>query len=100
MGRLLLAIILGALLTACEKTLPPSCIGSLAEQKVLAKSLCKDLLKNQRDPSAALEAVISGGFNSRDGANIAEGFSAAPRNCLNVIKKQCELIEIRNGVGY
>ena len=50
MGRLLLAIILGALLTACEKTLPPSCIGSLAEQKVLAKSLCKDLLKNQLDP--------------------------------------------------
>ena len=59
MGRLLLAIILGALLTACEKTLPPSCIGSLAEQKVLAKSLCKDLLKNQLDPSAALEAVIA-----------------------------------------
>lgn len=100
MGRLLLVIILSASLTACEKTLPPSCIGSLAEQKVLAKSLCKDLLKNQLDPSAALEVTLSGGFNSRDGAKIVEGVNAGPRNCLNVVKKQCELIELRNGVGY
>jgi hypothetical protein len=44
--------------------------------------------------------ILSGGFNSRDGAKIAEGVNAAPRNCLNVVKKQCELIEFRNGVGY
>jgi hypothetical protein len=66
----------------------------------LVKSLCRDLLKNQPDPSAALEVILSGGFNSRDGANIVEGVNASPRNCLNVIKKQCELIELRNGVGY
>ena len=100
MSRLLLAIILGALLTACEKTFPPSCIGSLADQKVSVKSLCRDLLKNQLDPSAALEVILSGGFNSRDGAKIVEGVNAGPRNCLNVVKKQCELIELRNGVGY
>ena len=100
MGRLLLVIILGASLTACEKTLPPSCLGSLADQKVLVKSLCRDMLKDKLDPSAVLEVILSGGFNSRDGANIVEGVNAAPRNCLNVVKKQCELIEFRNGVGY
>lgn len=100
MGRLLLVIILGASLTACEKTLPPSCLGSLADQKVLVKSLCRDMLKDKLDPSAVLEVILSGGFNSRDGANIVEGVNAAPRNCLNVVKKQCELIELRNGVGY
>ena len=100
MGRVLLVIILGASLTACEKTLPPSCLGSLADQKVLIKSLCRDLIKNQSDPSAAHEVIVSGGFNSRDGTNNVESVSAAPRSCLNIVKKQCELIELRNGVGY
>ncbi len=100
MVRILLVVIFFATLTACEKNLPTSCLGSLSEQKVSVKSLCKDLGKNLSDSSMALEVINVGGFNSKDGLTIVESVIVKPRNCLNIVKKQCELIELRNGVGY
>ena len=100
MGHLLLLMILGASLVSCEKMLPASCLGSLPDQKASAQRLCKDLRQNLLDSSAAREVIISREFNSKDGLNIVDSVRANPSNCLNIVKKQCELIELRNGVGY
>ena len=95
---LFLPIISMGLVSACslEKKLPSVCVSS---NKGLVKELCRDY-KSKDDEADKISALIDHGFNERDAKAMHLHDKAKSISCKRIISRQCDLVELRNGVGY
>jgi hypothetical protein len=93
-----LLIFLMGMVSACslEKELPGVCVSS---DKALVKDLCRDY-KSKGDEASKILALIDHGFNERDAKAMYLHDEAESVSCKRLISKQCDLVELRNGVGY
>ena len=86
-------------LSSCsfEKELPIPCI---SEDKKAAAMLCREYLKRDLDEENKNEVLRTYGFNKRDSQAIATRIKEKSASCKATVVKQCDLIMLRNGVGY
>lgn len=87
------------LLSACstEKEFPLPC-GENARQAV--KELCSEYRQSSLDVAGRDDLLQSYGFNKRDSQFIISETEKAKVSCRVAVAKQCDLISLRNGVGY
>ena len=80
-----------------EKNYPLPCI---TEGKLAIKSLCLEYRERGLDEYDKSNVVKEYGFNPRDAEAIVFEISAGNFECKAAVKRQCDLIFLRNGVGY
>ena len=85
--------------TGCsfEKELPVVCV---SEGKKKIAELCREYKKRGLDEESKNEALLTYGFNKRDARSIYSETEEESVGCRVAIVKQCDLIMLRNGVGY
>ena len=88
-----------ALIASCslEKELPIVCVG---EDKKITVELCREYRPKGLDEAGKNDVLVSYGFNKRDAQAIYSQTSAESVRCKTAVVKQCDLIMLRNGVGY
>jgi len=93
------ALALLLLLSACstEKVLPLPC-GENSRETV--KELCKEYRQRSLAPDERDDLLQRYGFNKRDSQFIISETGKEKVRCRVAVAKQCDLISLRNGVGY
>ena len=86
-------------LSSCslERELPSVCI---TEEKKLLKQMCAEFRKASNTEAAQTIVLNRYGFNDKDSKEILFQVSKSRFTCENAIVRQCDLITLRNGVGY
>ena len=86
-------------LSACslEKEYPLPCVEG---GKQAAKELCGQYRKRNLDEPGKSDVLRAYGFNERDARFIIGETSNGKSTCMTAVIKQCDLISLRNGVGY
>ena len=95
-----LGIVLSILtLSSCsmEKEYPLPCV---EDGKQATKELCLEYRKSNLDEVGKSDVLRSYGFNERDAQFIISETTKGRVRCRVVVTKQCDLIALRNGVGY
>ena len=87
------------LLSACslEKELPLPCGDT---DQWTAKQLCNKYRQGSLDLDDRNELLLRYGFNKRDAQSIISNTGQDKGRCRLAVGKQCDLISLRNGVGY
>ena len=93
------ALALLLLLSACstEKVLPLPCDENPRET---VKELCKEYRQSGLAPDERDDLLQRYGFNKRDSQFIISETGKQKVRCRVAVAKQCDLISLRNGVGY
>ena len=88
-----------ALIASCslEKELPIVCV---SEDKKITVELCREYRRGGLDEEGKNDLLGSYGFNKRDAQAIYSRTSEESVRCKTAVVKQCDLIMLRNGVGY
>ena len=88
-----------ALIASCslEKELPIVCV---SEDKKITVELCREYRRGGLDGDGKNDLLGSYGFNKRDVQAIYSRTSEESVRCKTAVVKQCDLIMLRNGVGY
>ena len=86
------------LLDGCsfEKQLPIACV---SDDKIVIRELCRNYGGKTQD-SRKKEALLEHGFNERDAEAIYVYSIEKSAGCRVTVARQCDLIVMRNGVGY
>ena len=86
-------------LLACSgtKQLPKPCI---EEHQSAAQELCESFLSQNQSEIDRMMVLTEYGFNEKDIGEIFQRSKSQSSSCLAMIRRQCGLIELRNGVGY
>ena len=87
------------LLASCslERELPIVCV---SEEKKIISTLCVEYQKKDLDEVEMMEVLASYGFNEKDAQSVFRQISKQTASCRIAVNKQCDLIRLRNGVGY
>jgi hypothetical protein len=87
------------LLASCslERKLPIACV---SEKKKNISELCVKYQKKDLDEAEIIEMLVSYGFNEKDAQSIFSQISKQTASCRIAVNQQCDLIMLRNGVGY
>jgi len=94
-GTILAILILSS--CSLEKEYPLPCI---ADGKQATKDLCLEYRKRSLDEPGKIDVLKSYGFNERDAEFILSETSEGKIRCKAAVVRQCDLISLRNGVGY
>ena len=96
--RLCVVVNVVGLLDACsfEKQLPIACV---SEDKIVIRELCRNYGGKSQE-SRKKEALLEHGFNERDAEAIYVYSIEKSTGCRVTVARQCDLIVMRNGVGY
>ena len=86
------------LLDGCsfEKQLPIACV---SDDEIVIRELCRNY-GGKTQESRKKEALIEHGFNERDAEAIYVYSTENATSCRVTVARQCDLIVMRNGVGY
>ena len=86
------------LLDGCsfEKQLPIACV---SDDKIVIRELCRNY-GGKTQESRKKEALLEHGFNERDAEAIYVYSTENSTSCRVTVARQCDLIVMRNGVGY
>lgn len=97
--RYLLMVLLGSALTGCssERELPKPCV---SKSTVEITSLCDRFSTKNMTKRGRADVLSKFGFNKKDASAIQNLIGSNFSACPNIVFRQCELIELRNGVGY
>ena len=68
-------------------------------KKIISK-LCVEYQKKDSDEVEMMEVLVSYGFNEKDAQSVFRQISKQTASCRIAVNKQCDLIMLRNGVGY
>ena len=87
------------LIASCslEKELPVVCV---AEDKKVTTELCREYRRRDLEEAGKNDVLRTYGFNKRDAQSIYALTSGESSSCKSAVVKQCDLIMLRNGVGY
>ena len=80
-----------------ERELPMPCV---SEDKKASAELCREYRKRDLDAEGKNDILLNYGFNKRDARAIYTQTSENTVRCKSAVVKQCDLIMLRNGVGY
>ena len=96
--RLCVFVSLVGLLDGCsfEKQLPIACV---SDDKIVMRELCRNY-EGRTKKSRKKEALLDHGFNERDTEAIYVYSIEKSTSCRVTVARQCDLIVMRNGVGY
>ena len=72
----------------------------MTEEKKLLKQMCAEFRKASNTEAAQTIVLTRYGFNDKDSKEILFQVSKSRFTCENAIVRQCDLITLRNGVGY
>ena len=86
-------------LLACSgtKQLPKPCV---EEDQSAPQELCESFLSQNQSEIDRMMVLTEYGFNEKDIAEIFQRFKSQSSSCPAMIRRQCGLIELRNGMGY
>ena len=86
------------LLDGCsfEKQLPMACV---SDDKMVIRDLCRNY-GGKTQESRKKETLLEHGFNERDAEAIYLYSIGNAASCSVTVSRQCDLIVMRNGVGY
>jgi len=86
------------LLDGCsfEKELPNVCV---SDDKMIIRELCRNYGGKPRE-NGKRETLLEHGFNTRDAEAIYLYSIGNSISCKVTVTRQCDLIVMRNGVGY
>jgi hypothetical protein len=89
---------LAGLLDGCsfEKQLPVACV---SDDKIVIRELCHNY-GGATEVMRKVEALLEHGFNERDADAIYVYSIENATSCRVTVARQCDLIAMRNGVGY
>ena len=92
-----LASLIG-LLNGCsfEKELPNACV---SDDKMVVRELCRNY-GGKAEENGKKDTLLEHGFNTRDTESIYLYSSGKSVSCRVTVVRQCDLIVMRNGVGY
>ena len=79
-----------------EKELPVVCVSG---DKKVTSELCREYRKEGLEEGKT-EVLKTYGFNKRDARSIYTQTTENSVRCKSAVVKQCDLIMLRNGVGY
>lgn len=93
------AIVTVFALSACslDKEYPLPCV---EDGKEAIKEICVQYRKRNLDELGKSDVFRAYGFNERDTQFIVGEISKGKIKCRAAVSKQCDLISLRNGVGY
>ena len=96
--RLCVLVSVVELLSGCsfEKQLPLACV---SDDRIVILELCRNYGKKTQE-SRKKEALLEHGFNERDAEAIYVYSIENSTSCRVSVARQCDLIVMRNGVGY
>ena len=96
--RFCFLVSLVGLLESCsfEKQLPMACV---SDDKVVIRELCRNY-EGATEVMRKIEALLEHGFNERDADAIYVYSFENATSCRVTVARQCDLIAMRNGVGY
>ena len=96
--RLCVLVSLVGLIGGCsfEKQLPMVCV---SDDKIVVRELCRNY-GGKTQESRKKEALLEHGFNERDAEAIYVYSTENSIGCRVTVARQCDLIVMRNGVGY
>jgi hypothetical protein len=96
--RLCVLVSVVGLLDGCsfEKQLPMACV---SDDKIVIRELCRNY-GGKTQESRKKEALLEHGFNERDAEAIYVYSTENSTGCRATVARQCDLIVMRNGVGY
>ena len=80
-----------------EKELPIVCV---TEDKRTTAELCREYRRRDLEEVEKKDVLHKYGFNKRDAQAIYALTSEGSSSCKAAVVKQCDLIMLRNGVGY
>ena len=80
-----------------EKELPIPCV---SEDKKVTTMLCRECRRSDLDEEGKRDVLRAYGFNKRDARSIYTQTTENSVRCKSAVVKQCDLIMLRNGVGY
>lgn len=80
-----------------EKELPIVCV---TEDKRTTAELCREYRRRDLEEVEKKDVLHKYGFNKRDAQSIYAMTSEDSSGCKAAVVKQCDLIMLRNGVGY
>ena len=86
------------LLDGCsfEKELPIACV---SENQTVIRKLCSNYSKKSKEIQKK-NVLLDHGFKKRDVEEIGRYGTEKRANCRILVIRQCDLIVMRNGVGY
>ena len=86
-------------LLACSgvKQMPKPC---LEESQSIVEELCGSLTRGNQSEIDRMMVLSHYGFNEKDIGEIIQRSKTPSWSCPTAIRRQCGLIELRNGVGY
>jgi hypothetical protein len=86
------------LLDGCsfEKELPSVCV---SDDKIVIRELCRSY-GGKTQENGKKETLLEHGFNERDAEAIYLYITGKSISCRVTVARQCDLIVMRNGVGY
>lgn len=79
-----------------DKELPIACV---SDDKMVIRELCRKY-KGKIDENRKKETLLEHGFNERDVEAIYLYSIEKSTSCKVTVARQCDLIAMRNGVGY
>ena len=96
--RLCALVSVVGLLDGCsfEKQLPLACV---SDDRIVILELCRNYGRKPQE-SRKKEALLEHGFNERDAEAIYVYSIENATSCRVTVARQCDLIVMRNGVGY
>ena len=96
--RLCVLVSLVGLIGSCsfEKQLPMVCV---SDDKIVIRELCRNY-GGETQESRKKETLLEHGFNERDAEAIYVYSIENSTSCRVTVARQCDLIVMRNGVGY
>ena len=99
LAKTLFLFFLATSLLACsgKKQLPKPCV---EEDQLAAQELCESFLSQNQSEIDRTMVLTEYGFNEKDIGEIFQRSKSQSSSCPAVIRRQCGLIELRNGVGY
>jgi hypothetical protein len=80
-----------------EKELPKPCVTMDTAE---IGSLCNRFSTKNMTDKGRKDVLFKFGFNNKDASAIQNLIGSNFSACPNIVFRQCELIELRNGVGY
>jgi hypothetical protein len=96
--RFCLLVSLVGLVDGCsfEKQLPIACVSS---DRTVVRELCRSYA-GRTEVIRKVEALLEHGFNERDADTIYVYSIENATSCRVAVARQCDLIAMRNGIGY
>jgi hypothetical protein len=96
--RLCVLVSLVGLIGGCsfEKQLPMVCV---SDDKIIIRELCRNYGRKAQEGSKK-NTLREHGFNQRDAEAIYLYSTGNSASCRVTVARQCDLIVMRNGVGY